>query len=97
MFFGGCHSFLFPLAGLKDIAGSENQTMRVANFSAIGKEAKSLLSQICETIRPCASNPCKHGSCQDKNNDYSCDCETGYRGKDCDEGIQFFDDFIVIL
>ena len=78
--------FLFSFTGLKDIAGSENRIMKVDNFAAIGKEAKSLLVQVCEAILPCTSNPCKHGSCENKNNDYSCICKPGYSGKDCDDG-----------
>ena len=35
-------------------------------------------------INECASNPCVHGSCDDKVNDYECDCEDGYNGKNCD-------------
>ena len=37
--------------------------MKVADFNAIGREAKSLLVQVCDAIQPCtdecASNPCE--------------------------------------
>ena len=48
IFFSGYHWFLFPLPGLKDIAGSKNQTMKVADPNAFAREAKLLFDQICE-------------------------------------------------
>ncbi|XP_039313933.1 basement membrane-specific heparan sulfate proteoglycan core protein isoform X8 [Solenopsis invicta] len=34
---------------------------------------------------PCAINPCIHGQCQNLNNDYSCICEYGYAGRNCEK------------
>jgi len=86
--------------GLIDIAGSEDRILSVADF-AIGREANSLLVKVCAALRPqpqpqlqpqpqpqpCETNPCQRGSCRDEDNDYSCDCEAGYGGKNCDEDL----------
>ena len=37
-------------------------------------------------VHNCATNPCKHGTCQDGLNDYSCTCEAGWEGEKCDKG-----------
>ncbi|XP_018405456.1 PREDICTED: basement membrane-specific heparan sulfate proteoglycan core protein-like [Cyphomyrmex costatus] len=34
---------------------------------------------------PCTSNPCIHGQCQNLNDDYSCTCEYGYAGRNCEK------------
>lgn len=34
---------------------------------------------------PCAANPCIHGQCQNLNDDYSCTCEYGYAGRNCEK------------
>ncbi|XP_011864496.1 PREDICTED: basement membrane-specific heparan sulfate proteoglycan core protein isoform X15 [Vollenhovia emeryi] len=34
---------------------------------------------------PCASNPCIHGQCQSLSDDYSCVCEYGYAGRNCEK------------
>ena len=39
-------------------------------------------------IDECATNPCNHGSCQDKINGYHCNCEPGYTGTNCDTGLE---------
>jgi len=36
-------------------------------------------------INDCAQNPCKHGTCQDKLNDFTCACDSGWKGKTCDQ------------
>jgi len=84
--------------GLIDIAGSEDRILSVSDF-AIGREADSLLVKVCAALRPqlqpqpqpqpqpCGTNPCQRGSCRDEDNDYSCDCEAGYGGKNCDEDL----------
>ena len=35
----------------------------------------------CTNIDDCDSDPCVHGTCEDRDNDYFCDCEPGYTGK----------------
>jgi len=38
-----------------------------------------------QQMPPCGSNPCKHGTCQDKGSDYLCICDgSGYKGRNCD-------------
>jgi len=75
--------------GLEDIAGSRDRIMSLTNFEDLGTKAKSLLAKVCTAVlpQPCKSNPCKHGSCQERSNDYVCKCEAGYIGKNCDEDI----------
>ena len=47
-----------------------------------------LLFQI--EIDECLSFPCRHrGECTDLVNDYECDCQEGWGGKQCDEPIQY--------
>ena len=39
-------------------------------------------------INECERNPCQNnGTCTDKINNYECQCEKGYEGKDCEQGI----------
>lgn len=38
----------------------------------------------CEDI-----NPCVHGSCTNNDGGYSCNCESGWTGQNCDEGKMF--------
>ena len=33
----------------------------------------------------CRDNPCQNGQCIDLDNDYKCECESGYKGKNCDK------------
>ena len=35
-------------------------------------------------INECDSNPCVNGECQDGNNRYSCQCNDGWTGDNCD-------------
>ena len=82
---------LYLSAGLEDIAGSRERTMHLKNFEDLGRKAKSLLAKVCTAVlpQPCKSNPCKHGSCLERSNDYKCKCEAGYIGKNCDEGMKY--------
>jgi len=41
----------------------------------------------CSDIDDCAPNPCKHGACQDKLNDFTCACDAGWKGKTCEQNI----------
>ena len=47
------------------------------------------LKSFCSDIDECAPNPCQHGSCLDMVNDYDCECNPGYKGKNCDEGMKY--------
>lgn len=35
---------------------------------------------------PCYGNQCKEGKCKVTGNSYSCECNYGYEGIDCDQG-----------
>lgn len=35
----------------------------------------------------CLTNPCTHGTCTSSPGQYTCLCQDGYKGQDCDEGI----------
>ena len=49
------------------------------------------LKYLCVTdINECADNPCKHGNCTDGINSYTCECDDGYEGDDCDIGEYIF-------
>ena len=41
-------------------------------------------------IDECANGPCEHGNCIDRINSYTCDCDDGYEGDNCDNGIYVF-------
>ncbi len=34
----------------------------------------------------CAATPCQHGTCTDQVDAYTCSCDAGYEGTDCDVG-----------
>ena len=36
-------------------------------------------------IDDCRDNPCQNGQCIDLENDYRCECQPGYGGKNCDQ------------
>ena len=38
-------------------------------------------------LNECESFPCVHGSCKDGINNYNCNCDSGYTGKDCEVGM----------
>ena len=46
-------------------------------------------------IKDCSSNPCIHGTCTDLVNNYTCTCEAGYDGKNCDNGKATCNDNVV--
>lgn len=41
----------------------------------------------CDDYDECQINPCLNGSCTDKLGGYSCDCDIGFSGSDCDINI----------
>ena len=41
-------------------------------------------------IDECADGPCEHGNCTDHINSYTCDCDDGYEGDNCDNGIYVY-------
>ncbi|KAM4641609.1 protein crumbs homolog 1 isoform 2-T3 [Discoglossus pictus] len=43
-----------------------------------------LTGALCEMpIKYCLSNPCVHGNCTDGASGYKCECQTGYKGENC--------------
>ncbi|XP_031559986.1 uncharacterized protein LOC116296157 isoform X2 [Actinia tenebrosa] len=45
-------------------------------------------SSACQEINECDSNPCQHGStCIDLIEDFACQCQEGYTGKQCEQDI----------
>ncbi|XP_078612837.1 uncharacterized protein LOC144882728 [Branchiostoma floridae x Branchiostoma japonicum] len=42
---------------------------------------------VCADIDDCASSPCVHGICTDGVGSYTCSCENGWTGQDCDQDI----------
>ena len=47
-----------------------------------------ILSQLCISVdvNECASSPCVNGQCQDGINQYTCTCNAGWTGVNCDTG-----------
>ena len=41
----------------------------------------------CININDCEDDPCEHGSCEDGDNDFECDCMAGYEGFRCQHNI----------
>ncbi|XP_078610807.1 uncharacterized protein LOC144881533 [Branchiostoma floridae x Branchiostoma japonicum] len=39
------------------------------------------------TVTTCARSPCAHGTCTDDGGNYTCSCENGWTGHDCDQDI----------
>ena len=39
-------------------------------------------------INDCESDPCTHGSCLDGVRSYTCVCDAGYTGANCNKGTQ---------
>ena len=42
------------------------------------------VQELIEAQDDCRNNPCKSGQCIDLENDYRCDCHSGYAGRNCD-------------
>ncbi len=54
-------------------------------------EHKETVLSICNIvfslgIDECNIDPCVHGTCQDGDNSYTCTCDPGYTGTNCDQG-----------
>jgi len=45
-------------------------------------------------VDDCQPNPCVHGTCTDGVNSHTCQCTPGYRGDNCDEGLNSVDEFL---
>ena len=46
-------------------------------------------------IDDCAVNPCSHGTCQDELNDFTCNCDSGWEGKQCDKGMMSLNNHLI--
>merc|ERR1712051_961167 len=55
-----------------------------SNYDLINSKFDWIGSWI-EAQDDCRDNPCQNGQCVDLENDYSCDCNPGYIGKNCDK------------
>eukprot|EP00058_Branchiostoma_floridae_P005563 XP_002591051.1 hypothetical protein BRAFLDRAFT_119074 [Branchiostoma floridae] len=42
---------------------------------------------LCADINECAASPCTHGTCTDVVGSYTCSCEIGWEGTNCDQDI----------
>ena len=42
-------------------------------------------AKLIEAQDDCRDNPCQNGDCIDLENDYKCNCNPGFSGKNCDE------------
>lgn len=45
-----------------------------------------IYEQLLSDIDECLSSPCEHGSCQDAINHFTCSCDAGYTGIQCEQG-----------
>ncbi|KAI8493268.1 hypothetical protein Bbelb_292720 [Branchiostoma belcheri] len=45
---------------------------------------------LCVEMLDCASSPCVHGTCTDGVASYTCSCENGWGGTDCDQAQQIY-------
>ncbi|HSS78396.1 MAG TPA: calcium-binding EGF-like domain-containing protein, partial [Thermoanaerobaculia bacterium] len=41
----------------------------------------------CESGNSCDPNPCVHGTCQPSGSSYTCTCQSGWTGTNCDQDI----------
>ncbi|CAH1256482.1 NOTCH1 [Branchiostoma lanceolatum] len=56
------------------------------NFNLHGADYTNMFA-LCADIDDCASSPCVHGTCTDGMASYTCSCENGWEGADCDQDI----------
>lgn len=45
-----------------------------------------IYEQLLSDIDECLSSPCEHESCQDAINHFTCSCDAGYSGIQCEQG-----------
>ncbi len=71
------HGFLFETA-------SQKKTVFVSSEGTVAAQRPALT--VCYTTPDdhCASNPCEHGTCTNENTGYTCECDAGYTGHDCE-------------
>ena len=74
----------FPLY-LPEVQTSIASYVRVVHIHTDYADALDAAKELMSTQDQCSSSPCVHGTCTDLPNDqYSCECEAGYTGTDCD-------------
>ena len=56
----------------------------INNLNRHESRSKTLsLGEFCEDVDYCFYNPCVNGDCENVEDDYTCDCQDGYSGRNC--------------
>ena len=72
----------FPITELTCLTEAEiNELIEARLIKADFKKVKAQLM----ALDDCWDNPCQNGQCIDLENDYRCECSSGYGGKNCDQ------------